>query len=418
VIAGSGAGSADGEGTRARFNVPAGIAATARGELIVADAGNAILRRIGPVSSSRPVAPLAWLAGGSIGLSAAPPAVAVTPPSIERGYPLLTAEVLRLPLLPWPLDPQEGWHEVAGTLGEPRGSRAGDGRERFHAGLDVRGEEGLVVRSVRDEKVSAPLGSSGFGSLSETLSVGAMSYVHVRVGRDRRNVSLDPERFIFVDGANPRVRVRRGTRFAVGDPIGTVNRFYHVHLEVGLKGMEVNALTLPLVNFVDYLAPTIVPGGIRFFSEHGEPLQLQEKGRIHLSGRVAIVVDAFDQVEGNVERRKLGLFEVGYQVLAADGTPAPGFETPVITLRFDRLPPDPQAPWIAYAAGSGITTYGNRTTRFLYIVTNLLRDGRAEQAYWDTALLPPGDYTVRITARDVWGNEATENTDVAVTVAR
>ena len=59
----------------------------------------------------------------------------------------------RVPLV-WPVDPQEGPHEVAGTLGEPRGNAGGDGRERFHAGVDVRADDGVTVRAVRDGVVS------------------------------------------------------------------------------------------------------------------------------------------------------------------------------------------------------------------------------------------------------------------------
>jgi hypothetical protein len=35
------------------------------------------------------------------------------------------------------------------------------------------------------------------------------------------------------DGKLRQVRVKRGTRFQIGDAIGTVNRMYHVHLIVG-----------------------------------------------------------------------------------------------------------------------------------------------------------------------------------------
>ena len=119
-----------------------------------------------------------------------------------------------------------------------------------------------------------------------------------------------------------------------------------------------------------------------------------------VSGRVRIVVDAYDQVDGNPARRRLGVFRLGYQVLRADGTPAPGFETPRITIDFTRLPQDTRAPALVYAPGSGIPVYGTRRTRFLYTVTNTVRDGIAEEGEWDTTTLEPGRYTVRIYAAD------------------
>ena len=59
----------------------------------------------------------------------------------------------RTPLL-WPITPMDGPHEVAGTMGEARGI---EGAERFHAGIDVRIDEGTLVRAVRDGTVTSPI---------------------------------------------------------------------------------------------------------------------------------------------------------------------------------------------------------------------------------------------------------------------
>lgn len=79
---------------------------------------------------------------------------------------------------------------------------------------------------------------------------------------------------------------------------------------------------------------------------------------------------------------------------------------------------DPEAAKITYAEQSGITVYGNATTRFLYEVTNTVRDGLATRGVWDTAELPAGDYLLRIVAADYAGNEAQENRDVLITVRK
>jgi hypothetical protein len=118
----------------------------------------------------------------------------------------------------------------------------------------------------------------------------------------------------------------------------------------------------------------------------------------------------------NADRRRLGLYKLGYQVLKTDGTPVPGFNEPRIDIVFDRLPRDREATKIAYADESGITVYGSKTTRFLYEVTNTVRDGRAERGVWDTSQLPKGDYVLRIIAGDYSGNEVKEGRDVLVTV--
>ena len=218
IVAGSSAGFADGDGAAARFNSPSGLAVAAKGTVVVADSDNYLVRALTPPGVQRPARDVFLMA-----------------------LPRLSPGVLGFERVPWPVDPQDGWHEVTATLGEARGSAGGDGRERLHAGIDVHADEGTLVRAVHDEKVGRPMAATGYGELNEMIRAALVSYVHVRVGRDRRDNSLDPSRFpvLFDDnGARSRVRVRRGTRFHVGDPVGTVNRFAHVHLGLGPRGAE------------------------------------------------------------------------------------------------------------------------------------------------------------------------------------
>jgi len=285
----------------------------------------------------------------------------------------------------------------------------------------VFGVYGQTVRAVREEKVTSPLASWGFGTLNEGMRAGLMTYVHLRVGRDERDGMLDPNVFIPVRdaaGKVARVRVRRGTRLRVGQALGTINRMYHVHMNLGPPGAELNPLALPFDGYGDHSAPRIARDGVQLFDESGARVTEKRAGRLVLRGRVRVVVDAFDQVDGNQPRRRLGLYKLGYQLLQPDGTPAPGFEQPRVQIEFDRLPPDREAPKIVYADESGITVYGSGETRFLYEVTNTVRHGRAERGTWDTTALPPGDYTLRILAADFAGNEAADNRDVPVTLVR
>src|SRR6202158_3940873 len=118
----------------------------------------------------------------------------------------------------------------------------------------------------------------------------------------------------------------------------------------------------------------------------------------------------------HTSRRRWGLYRRGDQVLKPDGTAASGFAEPRIDLVFNRLPADSEAPKITYAEQSGITVYGSATTRFLYEVTNTVRDGRAVRGVWDTKELAKGDYILRIIAADYSGNEAQEGRDLLITV--
>jgi len=240
-----------------------------------------------------------------------------------------------------------------------------------------------------------------------------------------------------------------------------------VHMDIGPRGAEINPLSLRLIGFADNIAPTILPRGVRFFSETGEefapaPARLPavvpgssgnsgetspQRGWASwprgggkprptgapgaargptpvgqgfspatpvLSGRVSVVVEAFDRVDGNRANRRLGVYALGYQVLRRDLSPVPGFEQPRMSLVFDRLPSDPEAPQVVYAEGSGITVYGNKTTRFRYIVTNALIEGVASRGTWDTSSLLAGEYVVRILAADRSGNTTTRDVPVAI----
>jgi sugar lactone lactonase YvrE len=398
MIAGSTPGFNDGSGDEARFRQPAGIAFVRPGRLVVADAGNRLVR-----------------------LVAAPAAADVRPPARAGIAPRFDAERFSLTPLLWPVAPMEGPHEVAGTVGEARGT---EGAERFHAGIDIREPEGTLVLAVRDGTVASPIATGDFGSLGEWLRIGPVAYVHVRAGRQRPQrhrgeVVFDLQRFVPTYdelGALIRVRVKRGAHFASGEAIGSINAFNHVHLNVGWSGEEHNPLQFRLIHFADTIPPTIARGGVRIFDALGQPLKQRVRGRVVVSGQVQIVVDAWDQADGNRPERRLGLYEVGYQVLNRDGTPAPGFETVRETLRFDRMSPDADAARLVYAQGSGIPFYRGRRTRFLYTVTNTFQHGIAEPGSWDTTLLPPGDYVVRAWARDAAGNVANGNRDLPVTI--
>ena len=308
TIAGSTPGFAEGPGDVAQFRSPAGVAVTTPGRLVVADTGNALVRVVAARSRIEPRAPAS-----------------------SRVAPRFDYEAFGGAPLLWPVAPMEGPHEIAGTLGEARG---GEGFERFHAGIDVRIEEGTPILAVRDGVVSHPIATDDFGSLNEWLRIGSLSYVHVRAGRSWDNHVLDAERFVPTydeSGTLVRVRVKRGARFATGEVIGTVNPFNHVHLNIGWSGEEYNPLQFHLMNFDDTVPPTIARGGVRVFDEYGQRLTRRARGRLIVSGHVQIVVDAWDQTDGNRSERRLGLYDLGYQILNRDGLPPRLGSKPFIT---------------------------------------------------------------------------------------
>ncbi|WP_262378593.1 gluconolaconase [Luteimonas viscosa] len=376
------------------FARPSALWLDADGSLLVADAAGHRLHRL----SRRDAADAGSmaLADGPVGPS---PARAL-PPTRQR----------------WPFAPQDGWHEVVGTLGEVRGNFSGESRSHLHNGLDVRGDVGARVLSIADGKVTSPLAAWSFGGQAEGISIDELSYVHLRAGRTPQGRSLDPGRFLFEhdeDGRPSRVRIMRGTRFRAGDALGTVNAQAHTHLIVGPYGHQHNAIRLGFHGYRDTVPPRIE--GVSLLDDAGMPLTAREDGRVLVpreGGGVQVVVDAWDQVDGNLPRRRLGLHRIGYQVLRPDGTPVPGFEAPPMNLDFSRMPAHPDAVRIAYAADSGITVHGASRTRFLYVASNLVRGDEVAEARWDPAALPAGDYLVRAVAVDAAGNRAIGATDL------
>jgi DNA-binding beta-propeller fold protein YncE len=377
-----------------RLAHPAGLALDRDGGLYVAESGGYAIRRL-----------------SRAGRGAAAPAA-------DPGIP--TSALMRAASVPWPLGPQGEWHEVVGGLGEVRGGRDGDSRDHIHAGLDVHADVGQTVLAIADGKIVDPLSAFGPNTLSEGLQIDELTYIHMRVGRTAAGAPLDEGRFQFIRDAAGKVasvRIRRGTRFHVGEALGTVNAMAHVHLELTARGRVVNPIGLRFPGLTDDFAPRI--RAIQLRDAAGQPLGARKNGRLMLSrdaGPLSLVVDAWDQVDGDLPGRRLGLYRLGYQLLKADGSPVKGFEQPLTTMVFDVLPMDRAAAKIVYAPESGETVHGASETRFLYVATNTVRGGRAEAGSWNPASLPPGDYIIRILAADYAGNTATENRDLPISV--
>ena len=369
---------------------PHGVAVARDGSLVVADALALRVLRLAPPKQGEPM-----------------PVIA--PPS----------QAARSAPMPWPVGPQDAPHEVVGLMGEVRGSYDGESRDHFHAGLDVRADIGTRVLAIVPSKISDPYANWGFGSLSEGMAVGPLSYIHMRVGRDSRDKPLDARFQILKDqrGKPERVRVPRGTRFAVGDALGTINSMAHVHLDYYPGGTLVNPLTLPFPGVQDSIAPRIQNValydsiGRRLGAKKGLPVRIERT-----LGEVSIVADGYDQMDGNLARRRLGLYKLGYQLLRPDGSALPGFEQPLITQVYDRLPREREAVKLLYAPESGITVYGSKATRFAYAVNNTLQGGRVAPGSWKVGDLTPGDYILRIYAADYAGHVALEGRDLAVRV--
>ncbi len=399
-----------GDDTSPRMRSPMAIAVNPHGNLLVSDSGMNMIHQIHRKDDVQ-------------GRSQAPQLLSI----VEPVAPLLPPSL-------WPLLPQDQPHEVVGTIGEVRGEYGGDSRHHFHRGVDMQANMGEAVVVIQNEKVSSPVPAWAAGTINEGMRVSKLSYIHMKVGRKLNESVLDPQKFNLIKDASGKlqqVRVKRGTRFQVGETIGTINSMYHVHLNYAPQGDVVNPLSLQFIGFKDSVIPQI--NRIDIADQDGKilgrPVTIatktkgkkkdkapaavpQSSGPLTLSrslGQVSIIVDAFDQADGNIARRRLGLYELGYQILQADGTPLAGFEKPKMTIRFNHLPADEEAVKVAYAENSGITVHGSAATKFLYNVTNEIHDGHAIIKFWQIKDLPAGDYLIHVHAADYAGNVANRN---------
>ncbi len=389
VAGGNGAGLFDGDLKEAKFNRPTSLALVGKNTLVVADSGNSLVRAIVP-------------ANANIGTQADPAIATLKSEDIRQAVPPR-----------WPYDPPTAKREIAGTLGEIRGEVAPDEDAWFHNGLDIPGAYGEQLRAMFSERVTLPLAVEGVGSLRERLRLPLIGYIHVKIARDQNDQPLGLKEAILQrddKGKVTGIRIPRGTRINAGDIVGTLNSFNHVHLIAGPAAAEVNALAaLELPGLVDTIAPTIE--AVRLVNEQGE-LKAEKNQPVPISGKVQFIVRAFDQADGNAGYRRLGVYQVGYQILSKDGVPLPEYKEPQFNLVFNRLPEDWATVRIAYAEPSQ-SGYTGRTI-FDYIATNVVRDGTAREVGLNTKL-PNGEYILRAVVEDFFRNQATK--DVRIQVA-
>lgn len=201
--------------------------------------------------------------------------------------------------------------------------------------------------------------------------------------------------------------------------MGSINNQAHVHLAIGPSGYERNAVRLGFSNYADHVAPKV--DDIALLDGNNQRLIDKVDGRLQVprtGGGLQLVVEAWDQVDNNLPRRRLGLYSLGYQILDATGRALPGYEQPRTNIIFNRMPPQREAVKLAYAADSGITVHGSSSTRFRYVLTNTVRDGLLGSGELQPMELQPGNYTIRITAKDYSGNQAVAGSTLDISITQ
>ncbi len=379
----------DGPKFKARFNRPSGLLVDSSGDLIVADSENRLVRRFSSDSSGDKI-------------------TAVEVENLrDKPEEFRVAQPAR-----WPFDPRDAKRDIAGTLGEIRGEVVvGSDQVWFHNGLDIAGAYGETARFIRDEKVLRPIAAENFGTLRELLRMPTLGYIHIRLGRKVSSEPFADERFLFERDATGKlagIRVPRGTKFNAGEPIGTLNAMNHVHLVAGRSGSEMNAIdALTLPGLTDSRPPVIEK--VTITDENWREIETsQQKLRIKLEDKPRIVVRAYDQIDGNSERRRLGVYRMGYEILNADGSPRTALKW---TISFNRLPPT-EAVKLVYAEGSHSGATGE--TIFNYIATNYVNGDEFREGFIDTTSLGLGDFAIKVFAADYFGNVTSKEVNISI----
>lgn len=382
----------DGNLGNSRFNRISGLAVDEKGRLFVADSDNRVVRIVETEPTKPPISP---------------------DDAAKLQYP---SEMIqeRAPELPrWPYDPPDQKRDIAGTFGEVRGKVTGETTDvlHFHNGLDIAGSYGETARIVRSETVLEPTAADNFGTLRELVRLPQLGYIHIRLGRNANGTTFGDPRFLFSTDAAGKlngVRIPRGTNFTAGEAIGTLNPMNHVHLVAGRSGYEMNALdALVLPNVSDGITPVIESVQM---SINGHEIETNAHvSRIQLAGNVRLLAEAYDRMDGNPDRRKLGLYKLGWQLIKGDGTPAADVDW---TLKFDLLPQPDAVPFVyakdSYSGATGIT-------RFIYIVSNRVSGDHVQENVIGLRNLEQGKWSLRVSAADRFGNLATKDISFEVT---
>ena len=207
------------------------------------------------------------------------------------------------------------------------------------------------------------------------------------------------------------LRIPRGSFFEAGDAIGTLNTMNHVHLITGPAGSEMNALdAIALPGASDSRPPVIEEVGL--FEQDWSPVEtVAEKRRISLNKPFRVVARAYDQMDGNADRRRLGVYKLGYQILSSEAKPLKGFESPKWTIVFDKTPAN-ESVGLVYSSGSRSGATG--VTTFNYIVSNNVSGSGSSEGFVKLDKDIGSDLVLRIFAADYFGNSTFKDIEIIV----
>ena len=293
--------------------------------------------------------------------------------------------------LRWPIKPFEGPHPIRAPFGEPRGLAgatkglsgadlvhylatlspvSAPGRRIIHHGVDIKAADGTEVFAITSG--TARLG--GGDNYSRFVRVGDFDYVHLD------HVVPDGTRVTAFKTVIGRVFPGQG----------------HVHFSRYVGKDPVNPLRFGgFVNYVDTAAPEIA--GLFAVRPNGSKIALDA-----LNGAVAIFVSALDRQSGG--NLLGGVHRLGYAILNESAEVVLG---PVSVFEMEGI--------VAEAVGNCLySVQSTRHTLEPVISYRLTLKSPTGDGWLHTSMFPNGNYTIRVTAGDVMGNETTKSFPIAI----
>jgi hypothetical protein len=290
----------------------------------------------------------------------------------------------------WPVTPFNSTQLITGAFCEYRNTLSSN---HFHNGVDIPKADGSAVYPVLDGTITA---------IGYPATEGTSAYIRVEgtvngIFKSTAYVHIEPN-----PALSPGQSVTKGVTI-LGNILSGMG---HVHFIDGRYNSENNALRKAggLSPFVDTYSPKVLT--VKFYQDNSNVEFTTKK----VSGLIDIVSQMVERNSADAPNSSSttnnGVYQTGYKITSADKStvvftpPANG-----VRFKFDWKPNDANAN-VAFTTSSDVSNHiyyltngsGNIGTTKLQSVTN---------NYFNTTLLPPGNYQAMVFAIDTRGNADT-----------
>lgn len=287
----------------------------------------------------------------------------------------------------WPIAQADSQKQLNGVFMEYRkGSTASD--DHFHDGIDIQATKGTSVLPCNNDMIV-------IGVTYDSAGTGPNRYPDHSLSLQE----LDAPYRIFYYTHLEEIYVQLNDTVSMSVELAQTNKLNHVHFNQGANTVEVN----PLYSFIETrLCPFVDNGLPRIISYRVEPGEkdnlLPKIGNVfQISGKVDFLVQAKDSISAP-GTDNVAVYGVSYTVFGPGGA-----IVATNSYFFNNWLTKVNLPFVYSKALSANKTYW-------YVPTNNL----TSNAFWNSATVADGTYTLQFTVWDTYFNEATKNYTINV----